>query len=70
MEVRWVLNASPIICLARAGLEELLVKLADEIVVPKAVKAEIDAGLEGDPARIVLAREIIKSSKFSRYQKF
>jgi predicted nucleic acid-binding protein len=40
----WVLNASPLIVLARIGRENLLPALADQIVIPQAVAAEIQAG--------------------------
>ncbi|MBU0705475.1 MAG: DUF3368 domain-containing protein [Chloroflexi bacterium] len=50
MAERWVLNASPLIVLARIGQEHLLQSLADEVVVPHAVIEEIKAGPVGDPA--------------------
>jgi predicted nucleic acid-binding protein len=52
---RWVLNASPIIVLARIGQEQLLHTLADEVVIPRAVAVEIEAGPADDPARQCLA---------------
>lgn len=55
MPERWVLNASPLIVLAKMGREDLLLALADEIVVPRAVATEIDAGPAEDRARQVLA---------------
>jgi predicted nucleic acid-binding protein len=51
MAERWVLNASPIIVLARVGKEHLLDDLTDEVVVPRAVAEEIEAGPANDPAR-------------------
>ena len=51
MSSRWVVNASPIILLAKVGQVELLPKLAGELVVPAAVVAEIEAGPASDPAR-------------------
>jgi predicted nucleic acid-binding protein len=51
---RWVVNASPLICLAKIGLSDLLLKLPDETVVPKAVLEEIQVGPEDDPAQKVL----------------
>jgi predicted nucleic acid-binding protein len=51
---RWVLNASPLICLAKAGYSDLLLNLPDEVIVPQTVIEEIQAGLPGDPARLVL----------------
>jgi predicted nucleic acid-binding protein len=50
----WVVNASPIICLAKAGHTDLLLKLPGEIIVPKAVAEEILAGPISDPARQLL----------------
>ena len=55
MTERWVLNASPIIVLARIGQEHLLHTLADEVVVPRAVAMEIEAGPADDPARQAIA---------------
>jgi predicted nucleic acid-binding protein len=52
---RWVVNASPLICLAKAGFSDFLLKLPDEIIVPNAVNEEIQAGQSGDPARAELA---------------
>lgn len=37
MKERWVVNASPIICLAKAGQIGLLLNLADEIIIPAVV---------------------------------
>ena len=55
MTERWVLNASPLIVLARVGQEHLFHTLADEAVVPRAVAVEIEAGPADDPARQVIA---------------
>jgi len=52
---RWVLNASPLIVLARVGQEHLFQALADEIAIPRAVTEEIEAGPPGDPARQAVA---------------
>lgn len=51
MTERWVLNASPLIVLARIDQAELFAKVADEVVVPRAVATEIRAGPAEDPAR-------------------
>ena len=51
MSERWILNASPLIVLAHIDRTDLLYALADEIVVPRAVAAEIKAGPASDPAR-------------------
>ena len=45
MPDRWVVNASPLITLAKAGHLALLTALAREILIPEAVVAEV---VEGD----------------------
>jgi len=54
MSIRWVLNASPVICLARAGYEHLLVNPTGQALLPMAVAEEIQAGPPNDPARLLL----------------
>ncbi len=54
MSERWVVNASPVIALARIGCAEWLDSLATELVIPAAVVAEVEAG-PADPARELLA---------------
>ena len=44
MSEQWVLNASPLIVLARVGQAHLFAALAGKVVVPRAVIAEIEAG--------------------------
>jgi len=51
MPERWVLNASPLISLARIGQEGLFQSLAERVVLPRAVVNEIEAGPADDPAR-------------------
>jgi predicted nucleic acid-binding protein len=51
---RWVLNASPLIVLARVGLDGLPLSLAEQVVVPGPVVEEIQAGPLLDPARQAL----------------
>ena len=55
MTERWVLNTSPLIVLACVGQERLFHALADEVVIPRAVAVEIEAGPANDPARRVIA---------------
>ena len=55
MAEQWVLNASPLIVLAKINHQHLLIQLAEEIAIPQAVLAEINAGPTGDPARQFLA---------------
>lgn len=57
MSVKWALNASPLIVLAKVGQAELPAKLADELVIPASVADEIEAGPAGDPAREWLQAE-------------
>ena len=47
----WVVNASPIIALAKIGRLSLLDDLCKDLFVPEAVVAEILAGPSSDPAR-------------------
>ena len=51
MPERWVVNASPLIVLAKINHQHLLTQLTDEIIVPQAVLIEINAGPLYDPAR-------------------
>lgn len=62
----WILNASPLIVLARVGHEDLCLKLADRVVIPEAVAAEVEAGPEQDPARVALASGRFKIIETSR----
>jgi len=59
MPKKWVVNASPLIILGKIGLLELLPSLAEELVIPEGVKAEIEAGPFDDPAH----RWLIDSGK-------
>ncbi len=54
MSERWVLNASPIISLARVDRANLLFSIPDEVVVPQAVFDEVMAGPVTDAARVFL----------------
>jgi predicted nucleic acid-binding protein len=51
---RVVVNASPIICLSKSGLIDLLLSLFTEIIVPDKVYKEIIAKGEIDPSSIPL----------------
>ena len=44
MAERWVVNASPLIVLARIGRDDLFFALADQVIVPRVVAQEIMAG--------------------------
>jgi hypothetical protein len=50
----FVVNASPVITLAKAGHLALLTDLAETILLPAAVVGEVLAGPESDPARRAL----------------
>lgn len=50
MTERWVVDASPLILLGKAGGLEWLPKLG-ELVIPRPVADEVFAGSENDPAR-------------------
>ena len=52
----WVVNASPIIALAKVDRLHLLHDLCKELLIPEAVAAEILAGPPLDPARHALER--------------
>jgi predicted nucleic acid-binding protein len=51
---KWVVNASPLIILAKVDQILLLKDLCEEMTIPSGVKEEIDEGPENDPARIWL----------------
>jgi predicted nucleic acid-binding protein len=57
MPKKWVVNASPLIVLARINHLVLLQRLAEEIVVPAGVAKEIAQGSGDDPAREWLQAE-------------
>jgi len=50
----WVVNASPLIVLAKAGRLNLLEEITSELLVPPAVVSEVLAGAAADPARRAL----------------
>jgi predicted nucleic acid-binding protein len=52
----WVVNASPIITLAKAGYLNLLNELAGNVEVPEPVADEILLGASSDPARRAIER--------------
>ena len=54
MSEGWVLNASPIITLAKVDRLDLLAGLASEMCIPVAVAEEIMSGPEDDPGRCAL----------------
>jgi hypothetical protein len=45
---RWVVNASPVILLAKAGVIQFLPSLCDELIIPAGVVAEVQSGSVSD----------------------
>jgi len=60
---RWIINASPIIALARVGQVELLARLPKQAALPQAVADEISVAPEDDPARQALESGLFKIVK-------
>lgn len=54
MADRWIVDASPLIALAKVGQTSLLQELSAELLIPGAVAEEVHAGLPDDPARLLL----------------
>jgi len=52
---RWIINASPIILLAKAEIIHLLPQLCDELIVPTGVVQEVEQGQFADAGRQWLA---------------
>lgn len=52
----WVVNASPLITLAKVGQLQLLERADRSVAIPEAVVAEIVAGPAGDAARMAIER--------------
>ncbi len=57
MTKRWVINASPLIALAKISQISLLSQMCSEIVMPSGVVQEINCGPNNDPARIWISNE-------------
>lgn len=51
---RWVVNASPVILLGKAGIIQLLPALCSELVIPAGVLAEVADGQSADAGRVWL----------------
>ena len=64
-----VVNSSPLICLAKAGLLKLLFQSFKQVAVPQEVLDEIMRGADDDRARLFLSSSkkytVVKSPKFS-----
>jgi predicted nucleic acid-binding protein len=54
---RWVINASPVILLAKAGVIHLLPALCDELAIPAGVVGEVEKGNAADAGRTWLKDE-------------
>ena len=54
MAEAWVVNASPIIVLAKIGQLRLIPALANTVLVPNSVAQEIMSGPASDPARMAI----------------
>lgn len=52
---KWVINASPVILLAKAEVIQFLPQLCAELVVPQGVVDEVNSGSEADAGRAWLA---------------
>jgi len=60
---RVVVNASPLICLFKSGLQDLLPQLFQEIIVPEAVLKEItNSGKNDFPAQQVAQQQWLKQT--------
>ena len=57
MSNKWVVNASPLILLAKVEHIHLLQKLTEQLVIPANVATEVQGGPPGDPARVWLNGE-------------
>ena len=55
MADRWVLNASPVILLAKAEVIHLVPRLCEELVIPAGVISEVRSGVAADAGRSWLA---------------
>jgi predicted nucleic acid-binding protein len=60
---RWVINASPVIALARVGQVDLLTLLPEQVVLPQAVAEELSRAPVDDPARQAVEGGMFKISK-------
>ncbi|MEM9906013.1 MAG: hypothetical protein AAF921_13420 [Cyanobacteria bacterium P01_D01_bin.44] len=56
----WVINASPLIALAKVSQIHLVTELSDELIIPNGVIEEINCGPLDDPARLWVKNEAPK----------
>ncbi|MEH2064400.1 MAG: DUF3368 domain-containing protein [Nostoc sp.] len=57
MTRRWVVNASPLIVLAKINQVHLLFELCDEVIIPSGVVREISVAPDNDPAKFSILNE-------------
>lgn len=57
MAERWVINASPIILLAKAEVIQFLPQVCDPLIIPAGTVAEVYRGEMGDAGRVWLENE-------------
>lgn len=57
MNNKWVVNASPLILLAKVGHIHMLPQLTKQLVIPASVVAEVQEGPSTDPAQTWLSGE-------------
>jgi predicted nucleic acid-binding protein len=60
MSDRWVVNASPLIVFGKIAQLDLMTRLPEEIVVPRAVADEVVAGPENDAARLAIEAKMFR----------
>lgn len=58
---RWVVNGSPVILLAKAGVIHLLPSLCAELIVPSGVLAEVQGGRLADAGRTSAGRPFLRA---------
>ncbi len=51
----WIVNASPLILLGKIGRLSLLSELADQLLIPERVAAEVGAQPDGEPTMVEIA---------------
>ena len=56
MPEKWVVDASPIISLAKLNKTSLMMELCEELIIPSAVAEEINRGTGNDPAKLWLQK--------------
>ncbi len=65
MRDTWIVNASPLISLAKIGHLDLLRSGDREVLIPSAVAEEILSGPAGDPASVALTAGSTGRTRFN-----